>query len=64
MTKKRLEELDALWGAETNDEETWEWRKDLTEEETRIIELWDDGFTEKYLKLCRDILELDKTLEP
>ena len=34
-----------LWERETEDEETWEWRDELTPEEAKLVEGWDKSPT-------------------
>ncbi len=56
ITKERLEELDSLWGHETENPETTEWRDDLSAEEEQIIAQWDKKMHSGILRLCEDIL--------
>lgn len=56
IIKERLEELDNLWGHETENPETAEWRYDLSPEEEQIIARWDKKFRSGILRLCEDIL--------
>jgi 5-bromo-4-chloroindolyl phosphate hydrolysis protein len=41
ISKERMEELEHYFWSETNDEETQEWRKELSEEEYKLIDEWD-----------------------
>ena len=38
------EELMSAWENETNDPETQEWRDDLTADERKLVEQWDDNY--------------------
>ncbi len=40
---ERKEELSQLWGAESNDPDTQEWRYDLTYEERGLVDSWDNS---------------------
>ena len=38
------EELRSAWENETNDPETQEWRDDLTADERKLVDQWDDNY--------------------
>ena len=48
-----VEALERCADNETNDEETQEWREDLSEEETMLVEIWD----QRYADGCESILK-------
>ena len=41
VSEERRDYLDYLWGEETSDPATWEWRDDLNAEELALVESWD-----------------------
>lgn len=55
MTEERKSELYALWGNETNDPETEEWREDLTQEEAAMVDEWDGVFEALYMRAVETI---------
>jgi hypothetical protein len=58
MTDERREELDSLWFDETNDEQTSQWRNELTSpEELHYIAEKDKLFCNR-LEIRRDIVRL------
>jgi hypothetical protein len=61
ISEERKAELNRLWGEETNDPDTLDWRNDLNEEETALIQEWDSFFLKGYTALCNDILELERS---
>lgn len=54
---QRYEELQYLFWNETNDPESQEWRKDLTADETAMVEQWDLQTAKGFSQLATDILE-------
>lgn len=52
MTKERMEELRWLWENAYEDEDWWE---DLTEEEAKLVESWDDSFEQATAKMAKGI---------
>lgn len=62
MDRECIESLRNLWETETADEETQEWRDNLTPEEARLVESWDRSWDSGALRLCEDIIELDQRL--
>ncbi|MCL1810414.1 MAG: hypothetical protein FWG42_11725 [Clostridiales bacterium] len=57
ISKERLEEISSYFNDETNDEETQEWRDDLTSEECELITEWDDNYAKGVYRLCKAIIE-------
>lgn len=55
ITKERLEELESYWNDETNDEESQEWRDELTEEEEAYVYKLDETFEKGMQKLWKKI---------
>ena len=60
ISKERIDEMETLFWAETNDPETEAWRQDLTPEEAAIVRDWDDDFFEGYNKLWLDVAKAAK----
>lgn len=60
VSEKRRDYLDYLWGEETSDPETWEWRDDLDAEELALVESWDRIYAQATLKICQDMLALEE----
>lgn len=60
MDNERREDLFRLWGEETSDPETEEWRDDLTPEERDFVAALDNDFSRGMLRLCSVILIRDK----
>ena len=58
VSPERREYLDYLWGDETSDPESWEWRDELDEEERALVESWDQLYAQSVADLSRDILSL------
>ena len=57
----RVEELQYYWNNETADEDTQEWREEITAvDEQLLIEEWDNNYNTGILKLCEDILEAER----
>ena len=60
VSEGRRDYLDYLWGEETSDPETWEWRDDLDAEELALVESWDRTYAQATLKICQDMLALEE----
>lgn len=60
VSEERLIALADNWNDETCDPETEEWREDLTAEEAAIIAGWDKGCASGVLKICQDIMALNR----
>lgn len=58
VSKEREKELFSLWESETNDPETEEWREELTEAESALVEAWDAKAEQGMSKLANDTLKL------
>lgn len=57
----RVEELRYYWNQETEDEDTQEWREEITAvDEQLLIEEWDNSYNAGILKLCEEILEAER----
>ncbi len=57
----RVEELQYYWNNETADEDTQEWREEITAvDEQLLIEEWDNNYNTGILKLCEEILEAER----
>ncbi len=55
----RVEELRHYWGNETEDEDTQEWREEITDvTEQLLIEKWDNCYNTGILKLCKELEEI------
>ena len=54
-TEARYEQLYWLWENETNDEETQEWRNELTAEEQALVDQWDYGFNDGLRRMFQDL---------
>lgn len=65
---ERMDELFEMWGSETIFPESEEWREDLSEEEARIVAIWDKGFHLGVQRLGNAILAIGdvqaKSLQP
>jgi hypothetical protein len=60
ITDERIEEMqDSFWN-ETNEDWIQEWCDNLTDEESKLVEQWDKGYTKATLNLCEQILEHEK----
>lgn len=60
MTEERKNELLWLWGEETNDPDTQEWRDELTPEEAAKVAEWDANAERGMGEMARRILELEE----
>lgn len=58
VSKEREKELFSLWESETNAPETEEWREELTEAESALVEAWDAKAEQGMAKLANDTLKL------
>ena len=56
ISKERYEQLSWLWGEETSDPDTQEWRDELTAEEAELVASWDKSFNLGVKSLCQQIL--------
>ena len=57
----RVEELQYYWNNETADEDTQEWREEITAvDEQLLIEEWENNYNTGILKLCEEILEAER----
>lgn len=56
VPEERIGFLNDLWGEETSDPETWEWRDDLDAEELALVESWDRAYAQGVGTLAEDIL--------
>ena len=56
ISQERRDFLDYLWGEETSDPESWEWRDDLNAEETALVESWDRAYARGVGTLAGDVL--------
>lgn len=61
MDPLRKEELAQLWGDETNEEWTQEWRDELTPEEQALVAKWDANACRGIRRLCDEILTLEQS---
>ena len=60
----RVEELRYYWNQETEDEDTQEWREEITAaDEQLLIEEWDNSYNAGILKLCEEILEAERAFK-
>ena len=55
IDKERREYLEDMFSSETNDEDTQEWRDDLTPEESALIDEWDKAYFNGVCKLIEGI---------
>lgn len=60
VSEERRDFLDYLWGEETSDPETWEWRDELDAEEQALVESWDQAYARGVGMLVEDILAIEK----
>ena len=60
ISSERIEQLERLFFAESNEDCTMEWREDLTVEESELVEKWDNDFEQKLLAMIFDIQRLEK----
>lgn len=63
ITAEKREALRQLWRIETSEEETQEWRYDLTEEEAALVDTWDSAYEEAVAAIAQDILDMEKGRE-
>lgn len=55
VPQEREDELYWLWGNETEDEETQEWRDELTADEAALVGQWDKQYSTGFAKLVEEI---------
>lgn len=55
ISEERLEELESYFWAETDEEESQEWRENLSEEEAQLIDEWDEKYNIAYYKVITEI---------
>ena len=51
ISNERMQQLHDLWGNETNEERTTEWRDDLTSEEEALVDKWDQQLIEDMTRI-------------
>lgn len=56
ISQKRYDELLYLWGEETNDPDTQDWRDELLPSERKLVDAWDHSFNLGVKSLCQQIL--------
>lgn len=60
----RVEELRHYWNEETEDEDTQEWREEVTDvTEQLLIEEWDNSYNAGFLKLYEEMLEAERAFK-
>lgn len=60
----RVEELRHYWSQETEDEDTQEWREEVTDvTEQLLIEEWDNSYNAGFLKLYEEMLEAERAFK-
>lgn len=64
ITPEREAELSENFWEETNDPETEEWRDELTADEKKLVEQWDDEFEKGYEKAWRNISATQEKCKP
>ena len=55
ISEERQDELSELFWAETNDEDSQEWRNELTAEEAALVAKWDGDFDHALGQLVTEI---------
>ena len=60
ITRERFEELNSYFWQESNEVETQEWRDELTAEEAKLIDEWDEQNRLCMLRMLEKILENDR----
>lgn len=63
ITAEKREALRQLWSIETSEEETQDWRYDLTDEEAALVDTWDSVYEETVAAIAQDILDKPKGRE-
>jgi hypothetical protein len=63
MTDERREELLSAWEHETIDEDSQDWREDLTLEELVQVRKWDRTYDRGVSRLIAQILALEEELK-
>jgi len=56
LTQERCEELMWLWEHETSEEETQEWRDNLSDEEQELVDSWEGKFCSGLARLFQDMM--------
>lgn len=56
ITAERSEELHRLWNYETDEEDTQQWRDELTDEEQELVAEWDLNYARAVSNLYRQML--------
>lgn len=59
VSKERKSELRENWENETNDPDAEEWRENLTPQERKLVDAWDDGAEAGMAKMAAKTLELE-----
>lgn len=59
VSKERESELRENWESETNDPDTEEWRENLTPQEQKLVDAWDDRAEVGMAKMAADTLVLE-----
>lgn len=60
ITNERYEQLLWLWGEETNDPDTQDWRDELLPNERKLVDSWDHSALLGVKAMCQRILELEE----
>ena len=55
-----MDEMEEDFWSESNDEDTQEWREDLTDEEIKVIDKWDRKYAQGTVNVCKQILDFKK----
>jgi hypothetical protein len=55
ISQERLEELKSYFWAETDEEESQEWRENLSDEEAQLINEWNEKYNIAYDKVITEI---------
>lgn len=63
VSEEREKELEWYANHETNDPEDQEWRDELTEDETAMVEQWDAQYAACVVELCQKILDHEQKRE-
>ena len=59
ISQNQIDDIQNMFWSETNEEWTQEWRDDLTNEESAIVDKWDAEIDKGLYKLCKAIVELE-----
>ena len=60
ITEERLQDIERLFWAETNDPETEEWRDDLIPEEAELVADWDKRVATGMAQIATQILRREE----